>query len=183
MGSFGGTEPNSFLNPFTVTEAEIGTELKFFQNRLGFDIAWYARKTKNEIMSSNYSQTTGFRSGYVGTGSTENKGLELQIKGAPVQGPKFSWDITFNFSAVSNKILSTDLSNGNVSLGQTRGTLGNAITAYVVGYSGPQILAYDYKRLNGEIVVDDSGLPVKGDLVKMGSVLKKHYGGLTTQFN
>ena len=34
-GSFSGTLPNLFLKPFTVTEVEIGTELKFFQNRLG----------------------------------------------------------------------------------------------------------------------------------------------------
>lgn len=182
-GKFGGTAPNSFLNPFTVTEVEVGTDLKFFENRLNFDIAWYNRKTSNEIMSSSYSQTTGFSGGYLGTGSTENKGLELQIKGTPVQRNSFSWDATFNFSMVNNKVLSTDPDNANVSLGQNRPTIGSALTAYVVGYAGPQILAYDYKRINGQIVVDDSGLPVKGDLIKMGSVIPKYYGGFLNQFN
>lgn len=182
MGTFSTTSPNSFLNPFTVTEVEIGTELKFFQNRLGFDIAWYNRKTENEIMNSNFSAAAGFTSGYVGTGSTQNTGFELQIKGTPIQRADLAWNVTLNFTSVNNKILATDIYNNNVSLGTNRATTGGAITAYIVGEAGPQILASDYKRVNGQIVVDSlSGAPVRGNLIKMGSVLPKFYGGLTNQ--
>lgn len=184
MGTFNTTSPNSFLNPFTVTEVEIGTELKFFQNRLGFDIAWYNRKTHNEIMNANYTSASGFTNGYVGTGSTQNTGIELQIKGTPIQRGDFNWNVTFNFTSVANEILSTDATNGIINLGSNRGTLGNARTAYVVGYAGPQITAYDYKRsASGEIVVDKDGLPERGELIKLGSVLPKNYGGLTNQFS
>jgi hypothetical protein len=69
-------------------------------------------------------------------------------------------------------------------MGSNRGTLGNAVTAFVKGYSGPQILAYDYKRTaSGDIIVDASGLPVRGDLIKMGSVMPKIYGGITNEFS
>jgi TonB-linked SusC/RagA family outer membrane protein len=183
-GSFSTDLPNLFLKPFVVTEFEVGTELRFFANRLNFDIAYYTKKTKNELMPTTYSPATGATSGIVGTGSTENKGLEIQITGTPVSQKNFSWITTLNFTSVANKILETDADGKNQNLGQDRGTLGNAVTAFVKGYAGPQILAHDYKRDDkGNIVVDASGLPLTGDLIPLGSVLPKYYGGWNNQFN
>jgi TonB-linked SusC/RagA family outer membrane protein len=184
VGSFSTDQPNLFLKPFRLTELEIGTELKFYDNRVGLDLAWYTRKTKDEIMPATYSSSTGFTSGFVGTGSTKNTGLEVQLTGTPVKTPNFSWTITANITTVKNKILQTDAGGTNQPLGSNRATLGNAITAFVKGYAGPQILAYDYKRsTSGDIIVDADGLPVQGDLKKLGSVLPKWYGGITNQFN
>lgn len=183
-GSFSTDLPNISLKPFTLTEIEVGTDLKFFEGRLGFDVSWYTRKTKNEIMPATFSSATGYTSGFVGTGSTKNTGLEIQVTGTPVKTKDFTWNITANLTTVKNTILETDADGKNQNLGSNRGTLGNAITAYVKGFAGPQILAYDYKRnTSGEIIVDASGLPVRGDLVKMGSVLPTLYGGLTNEFN
>lgn len=184
VGSFSTEQPNIFLKPFRLQEFEIGTELKFFENRVGLDLAWYTRKTKDEIMPATYSSSTGFTSGLVGTGSTKNSGLEVQVTGTPVKTPNFSWTITANVTTVKNTILETDAEGKNQTLGSNRGTLGNAVTAFVKGYAGPQILAYDYKRnASGDIIVDDQGLPVQGDLIKMGSVLPKWFGGVTNSFN
>jgi TonB-linked SusC/RagA family outer membrane protein len=183
-GSFSTDLPNLFLKAFVTTEVEIGTELRFLNNRLNFDIAWYRKKTKNEIMPTTYSPATGATSGVVGTGSTENKGLEVQITGTPITNKTFSWVSTLNFTTISNKILETDADGKNQNLGQNRGTLGNAVTAFVKGYAGPQILAYDYARTDkGEMIVDAAGLPVRGDLIPMGSVLPKVYGGWNNQLN
>lgn len=181
-GSFSTDLPNVSLKPFTLTEIELGTEIKFFENRLGLDISWYTRKTKNEIMPATFSSASGYTSGFVGTGSTKNTGLEIQVTGTPVKTNNLTWTVTANVTTVKNTILETDAEGKNQSLGSNRGTLGNAITAYVKGYAGPQILAYDYQRsADGQIVVDASGLPVRGDLVKMGSVLPKVYGGITNE--
>jgi hypothetical protein len=50
--------------------------------------------------------------------------------------------------------------------------------------AGPQIRAYDYSYdSKGEIIVDASGLPVRGNLIEMGSVLPKVYGGLNNEFS
>jgi TonB-linked SusC/RagA family outer membrane protein len=183
-GSFSTDLPNLTLKPFTLTEIEVGTDLKFFEGRLGLDLSWYTRKTKNEIMPATYSPATGYTSGFVGTGSTKNTGLEIMVTGNPVKTPDLSWTITANITSVKNTILETDADGKNQNLGSNRGTLGNAITAYVKGYAGPQILAYDYKRnANGDIIVDASGLPVRGELVKMGSVLPTLYGGLNNEIS
>ena len=183
-GNFSSNLPNLFLKPFQLKEIEVGTELKFFKNRLGIDVAYFSRKTTNEIMPASYSVSSGYTSGVIGTGSTENKGLEVLITGTPVQGKDFRWNVSLNMTSVNNKIVSTDENNNPIGLGVNRGVLGNAQTFFIPGMSGPQIKAYDYKRdSKGQIVVDASGYPVRGDFKTWGSVLPTFYGGLNNEFN
>jgi len=88
------------------------------------------------------------------------------------------WTSSFNLTTVKNKVLATGPTGARLNLGSNRATLGNAVTAYVVGYAGPQIMAYDYKRdSKGDIVVDASGYPLRGNLMPYGSVLPTLYGG------
>ncbi|WP_439489038.1 SusC/RagA family TonB-linked outer membrane protein [Algoriphagus sp.] len=175
--------PNLNLKPFTTSEIELGVDLSFFNNRLGFDIAYYEKETHNEIMNASYSIASGFNSAVVATGSTSNKGLEVLVTGTPVQTTNFTWKTSFNLSKVKNEVLSTDNNNNPVNLGQNRATLGNAVTAYVVGEAGPQIRAYDYAyNADGSIQVDEAGLPVRGELINMGTVLPTLYGGWNNEF-
>lgn len=182
VGSSPTNLPSGLLKPFTTSEFEIGTDLRMFDNRLSVDVAFYNKKSKNEIMPASFSISSGFTSGYVPTGSIQNSGLELQISGKVIQNKNFSWTPSFNLTSVKNKVVSTDANGNRLNLGSNRATLGNAITAYVVGLPGPQIMAYDYKYNKGSIVVDASGYPVRGDLIPMGSVLPKLYGGLNNEF-
>ncbi|MFT4154602.1 SusC/RagA family TonB-linked outer membrane protein [Parafilimonas sp.] len=182
-GGFSSSLPNLFLKPFVKTESEIGTELKFLHSRLGLDVSYYFQKTKHEIMDGDLSAATGYTSRVIANGSVQNKGLEVQVTGTPVQNRNFNWDVTFNLSNVKNKILKTDADNNDVTLGTYRPL--NANTAFVVGKSGPQILAYDYTYYDDkktEIEVDEDGLPIQGSLTPMGSVLPTLYGGLNNSF-
>lgn len=185
VGQFSTSLPSGLLKPFTVSEFEIGTELRMLGSRLNIDVAYFTKKTRNEIMGATFSIATGYTSGYIANGQTQNRGLELQISGTPVKQKDFTWTATFNLTSVKNKVLKTDAAGNNVNQGQNRATLGNAITAYVKGYAGPQIMAYDYKRdSKGEIVVDASGYPMRGDsLLAWGSVLPTLYGGLNNEIN
>jgi hypothetical protein len=136
-------------------------------------------------MGATFSIATGYTSGYIPNGETQNKGLELMISATPVKTKDLTWTATFNLTSVKNKVIKTDAAGNNVNLGQDRATLGNAITAYVKGFSGPQIMAYDYKRSSkGDIVVDGSGYPLRSDsLTAWGSVLPKLYGGINNEIN
>lgn len=183
IGSFPTSLPSGLLKPFTTSELELGFDLKFFGNRLGVDLAYFNKKTENEIMPASYSIATGYTSGFIPSGSVQNKGLEVQITGSPIRKKDFGWNVTFNLTTVQNKVLKTGPTNSRLNLGSGRGTLGNAITAYVPGLAGPQIMAFDHRyNSKGEIVVDGSGLPLRGDLKPQGSVLPTLFGGLNNEF-
>ncbi|MFA6086255.1 SusC/RagA family TonB-linked outer membrane protein [Mucilaginibacter sp.] len=175
--------PNLFLKPYTLKELEAGLEMKFWGDRLGFDVAYFSRRTHNEIINATIDYSTGYNNRYIATGSTQNRGVEVEIHGTPVKTSDFSWTPSFNFTYVKNKIIQTDgVTNSNIAFGTYRPL--NANLALVAGLPGPQILAYDYQRsANGSIVYDDSGLPVQGDLKPMGSTIPNVYGGLNNNFN
>lgn len=178
--------PNLFLKPYRLQELEAGLEMKFWGDRLGFDVTYFARKTKDEIINAQTDWTAGYTNRYIATGSTQNRGLEVEIHGTPVRKSGFSWTPSFNFTFVKNKILSTDDLENNVNFGTYRpaASSGTAITALVVGMAGPQILASDYKRdAAGNIVYDADGLPQRGELKAMGSTIPKIYGGFNNTFN
>ena len=184
VGSFPTSLPSGLLKPFTTSELEFGLDLKFFGNRLGVDLAYYDKKTKNEIMPASYSIATGYTSGFIPSGSVQNRGIELQVTGTPIRKKDFGWNVTLNLTSVENKVLKTGPTNSRLNLGSGRGTLGNAITAYVPGFAGPQIMAFDYKYdSKGQVIVDASGLPVRGELTAQGSVLPTLFGGLNNEFN
>ncbi len=181
-GSFSGTLPNLFLKPYTISEYEFGTELKFFKNRLGLDLAYFNRKSVNEIMNSSLSQATGYTGSVIANGSMQNKGVEVLLTGTPIKSGSFNWNVSLNFTSIANKVLKTDAASGNLPQGNYRPL--NANTAYVVGLAGPQVQGHDYTyNTKGQIVVDAAGLPVQGALINLGSVLPKQYGGLKNDFS
>lgn len=182
-GSFSSTLPNLFLKPYTLSEFEVGTELKFYKNRLGLDLAYFNRKTKNEIINGSLSEATGFSNQQIGTGSTQNSGLEALVMGVPVETGGLKWTTSFNFTWIKNKIVEI---NGSGSADQQLG-LGtyrplNANTALIKGLPGPQIMANDYVYdAQGRIVVDATGVPEASARKPMGSVLPKFYGGFNNE--
>lgn len=185
-GNFSNTLPNLYLKPYTLNEVEVGTELKFLRNRLGLDVTYFHRQTKNEILNGNLSQATGYNSYYIGTGSTENQGIEALVNYSVIQSKNFIWNTSFNFTYVKNKILDIYGSNStNTQLGFGTYRPLNANLALVKGLPGPQIMAYDWSYNNqGQMIIDSaSGLPIRAaNLTPMGSTLPKFYGGWNNEF-
>ncbi len=181
-GSFSSSLPNLFLKPYKLREIEIGTELRFFGNRLGIDVAYFDRKSSQEIMNATTSWATGYSGALIANGSIQNKGVEVQLTGTPIKGRDFTWNVAFNLTSISSKVLKTDAAGNNLGQGSYRPL--NANTAYIVGLAGPQVIAHDYTyNAKGQIVVDASGLPIAdGALKPFGSVLPNLYGGLNNSF-
>jgi TonB-linked SusC/RagA family outer membrane protein len=103
--------PNFKLKPEFATEYEFGTELSWFNDRLGVDATMYRKKTTDQIVNDiRGSYATGFILFNLNGASTENKGLELTVRGTPVQRANFSWDVTANFDRARGKTLA--LPNG-----------------------------------------------------------------------
>lgn len=181
------------LKPYRMKEFEIGTEIKFFQSRLGINATYFNRKTRDELISKSIGIETGYSSTYVPLGSTSNKGLELEITGTPVARKQFQWNVSFNFTLVDNKLVSLGDTSSSLAYivpagqGQYRPSVGpynnGAFVGSVQGLAISQIMAYDYKYgADGKIIVGDNGIPVRGDLKAWGSGLPKYYGGLNNEF-
>lgn len=175
--------PNSALEPFSLTEFEVGTEMKFLKNRIGIDAAFFTRKTEGEVVKATTSVASGFESRYVNLGSTKNTGIEIMLSGTPIRTDDFNWNSSFNFTNVKTEVLNID---GGTNAPLNTGTYrpGDAYIGVVKGYGVAQIMAYDYKYdANGNIVIGDNGIPVRGDLKPQGSGLPKIYGGWNNDFS
>jgi len=182
LGNFSRILPNYNLKPFVLNEYETGMNLIFFNSRLGLDLTYFHRITNNEITNVEQSVTTGFNSSYVNLGRTRNTGIEILLYGVPVKGNAFKWDVSFNMSHVDNKLISIDGSSNYILTGKYRPL--NANTALVVGQSITQIMAYDYKRdQHGNILIDNTGIPMRGEFKPMGGTLPSYYGGLSNTFS
>jgi len=96
---------NNNIKPEITTEFEVGTELKFFQNRVGLDVALYRRVTANQILSAQLATTTGYATQVRNFGKVENKGLELLLTVTPVRTENFNWTLSSNWTFNRNSVL------------------------------------------------------------------------------
>lgn len=176
------TKNNPDLKSESTTSLEAGLEMKFFKDRVGFDVAVYKTNSKDQIMPVSLSQTTGYGSRYVNAGEIENKGIEVSLNLVPVQLKSFRWDMNINFSTNKNKVLSLYPGIDNLLLGSFQGgvTL-NASKGQPYGVLKGTNYTYDP---NGNIIVNAStGLPVKTNSASViGNVNPDWMGGIQNSF-
>jgi len=96
---------NENLEPIITTEAEVGAAARFFNNRLGFDVTLYDKKTKGQIFAVPIAPSTGFLTLVQNIGTTENKGIELATDIKPINTRNFTWSINYTFSKNKNKVV------------------------------------------------------------------------------
>ena len=104
---YGFTGPNPTLKPEFARSYEFGTELAFLNDRLGVDVAVYRKETKDQIVNDiRGSYATGFILLNLNGGVTRNNGIEVSLRGTPVQSTNFSWDILANFEHAKGTVIS-----------------------------------------------------------------------------
>ncbi|GAC1368507.1 MAG: SusC/RagA family TonB-linked outer membrane protein [Hymenobacter sp.] len=91
---------NGNLKPSSTTTQELGLDLRFFHNRLGFDVTVYNSDTKDEIVQLPIPISSGYTNAFVNGGKINNRGIEAIVRATPVQSDLdgFKWDLAFNFS-------------------------------------------------------------------------------------
>lgn len=93
------------LKPARKISKEVGAEMRFFNNRLGFDVSVYQDNTKNQILRIGTPDVSGVNSILINAGNIQNKGVELSIDATPVQTKNFRWNTALNYSRNKNKIV------------------------------------------------------------------------------
>ncbi|HTO17214.1 MAG TPA: SusC/RagA family TonB-linked outer membrane protein [Edaphocola sp.] len=101
-GAFGQSRilPTADLKPQIATSKEIGTDLRFFGNKIGLDVTYYNTLTKNQIMNITVPASTGFFVKQINAGSITNSGWEAMLRISPFADNEnsFQWDFLANFS-------------------------------------------------------------------------------------
>jgi len=92
------TLSNADLRPERAKSIEVGADVRFFNNRLGIDVAYYNTNTEDQIFALDLPQSSGYSSQIVNAGKINSYGVELQLNATPVRTEDFQWDINVNWS-------------------------------------------------------------------------------------
>jgi TonB-dependent starch-binding outer membrane protein SusC len=93
----------------TTTLSNIGLDLGLFNNRANITVEVYNKQTKDVLLNLPLQSTTGFTTIAYNVGKTENRGIELELKGDIIQAKKtggFNWNVNFNFAYNAQKVKS-----------------------------------------------------------------------------
>lgn len=85
------------------TESEAGLEMKFFNNLIGLDAAYYDSKVTNLLMNLSTSPSNGALSQITNVGELHSSGLELALTATPVSR-KLRWTTTLNAANNMSKV-------------------------------------------------------------------------------
>lgn len=175
--------PNAKLKPQRKNSFEIGTDLSFFNNRVGLDFTYYNEVTKDVLIDIPIPETTGYRFASLNAAKLKNTGVEILLRTTPLLLENgFKWDLSFNYSKNRNTILDMYEELEAYTVSQARWA-GATIIAEK-GKSFGTILGNDYQRDDqGRIIHDSKGMPKYTDNpVAIGTSLPDWTGGLTNSF-
>ncbi|WP_293312029.1 SusC/RagA family TonB-linked outer membrane protein [Pedobacter sp. UBA5917] len=97
---------NQNLRNELTKEFELGTELRFFNDRLGVDFSFYKKNSTQQILSLQMPAESGVQKKVFSAGNIQNKGIEILLTGVPVKTKDLEWTTTINFARNRNKIIS-----------------------------------------------------------------------------
>lgn len=168
-----------------ISSWEAGAEVKFLNNRLGVDFAWYKSNARRQLLNLPMDPMSGYSNRKINAGDIQNTGIELMLNARPIETESgFSWDLMVNFSKNNNKIIELTPEIDLYSLG---GFDNIQVYAKAGGNYG-EIWGTAFKRVTdksspyyGKMVVTKDGLPT-GDTekVKIGDQQAKALMGITS---
>ncbi len=160
---------NENLKPEEATSVEFGTDLRFFNNRLGLDVTYYKSTVKNQILKLPVSNTSGFKSRIINAGEIENTGIEVVLNAKPIKTTGgFTWDTNINFTSARGKVKSLidDLDTYEISsnyvnvLAKVGGRMGDIYGTGFVTVDDPNSAFF------GQVVHNEDGFSVRDPNVK-----------------
>ena len=176
---------NSNVKNELIKSWEIGADIRFFDNRLGFDFAWYKSNATNQLINLPMNKLSGYTAKKVNAGNIENSGFELIINSVPVRTRNFEWGSNLNISHNSNKIIELADGVSEYSLGSFDNF---SIVAKVGGEYG-EIYGSKFARVEdknspyyGKMILNTDGLPTSVSDKYLGSQNSKMLLGWTNSF-
>jgi TonB-linked SusC/RagA family outer membrane protein len=157
--------PSAYGNPNlraeTGSEIEAGFDASMFTQRLGIELTYYSKLTKDALITLSAPPSTGYTGTYLANiGEIKNAGLELTLNASLLRTRRLVWESSLNLSTNANRLVSwgsSALSN------QVFGTFANA-QEFAEGYPLGAFFGTDIAR-------DANGKPLlTNGLVKLDSI-------------
>lgn len=93
------TKISSDIEPELTTGIEFGSDMRFVNNRLGFDFTYYTSTTVNQILREDVSKSTGYDYWIINAGQISSKGAEVTLNAVPVKMSNgLEWNVQLNWS-------------------------------------------------------------------------------------
>ncbi|MBK6937176.1 MAG: SusC/RagA family TonB-linked outer membrane protein [Chitinophagaceae bacterium] len=172
---------NLNLKPEISSAYEFGTDIKFFNGRLGLDATYYQSNTKNQILNIPLSITSAYSTRKINAGLIKNSGFEVMLTGSPLRKKNLVWDVFINFSANRSKVMELNDGLTNYVMASRRVTVEARVgermgDLYGIGFarvqsSNPNAPYYDASgTYAGQMVFGSNGRPIKTtDRIKLGN--------------
>lgn len=180
------TVPNSRRNPDLLPEItnefEVGLEMNFLNNRVGFDVSYYDRTTVNQIFNVPSSSATGFTSRLLNAGSMRNSGFEVMVNATPVESGDFRWDMNLNFATFNNEVVELNEEAGVESI--IAGSTWAADVRVQKGFPYMSLFGQTFQTdEDGNTIVGANGIPLANqDREFLGSTIADFAGGFRNTF-
>ena len=166
------------LRPERTTSYEVGTDLRFLNNRLGIDLTYFVQNSRDQIVPVPISNATGFSSFVTNAGEIQNRGIELLVNATPVKAGAFQWDASLNFTKIDNEVLSMPPELDEIVFTDAF-YIQNKI---VEGGSIGDLYGFVFDRApDGRLLIGSDGFPSVSttEYTKVGNALPDWQGGLT----
>ncbi|MFZ1305876.1 MAG: SusC/RagA family TonB-linked outer membrane protein [Ferruginibacter sp.] len=167
------------------TEKEIGLEMRFLKNRIGFNVTYWDRTNKNFPVNVTVDQSTGYNFISKNAGEIAKKGWDIQGFIKPIQSKNLAWEISATWGyLVKNEVVSIfgDIKRLNLATGAFSGSSA-AYAVNEIGQPWGQMFGGGIKRVNGVPELTAAGLFIREADKKFGSVLPNYTGGIQNTFN
>jgi TonB-dependent SusC/RagA subfamily outer membrane receptor len=124
---------NPELGPERSKEVELGFDLGAFNDRAGMELTYYRKRTVDAILDRQIAPSIGIPGTQpFNVGSIRNSGLELLLRGRPIDRPNAEWDVTFSYATNDNRIENLGTPESILELRRQTQCAG-----YVIGTSDP----------------------------------------------
>ena len=98
------TIPNFDLKPEIQTSIELGTDIRFMNDRFGLDFTYYKTNTRNQILTLGNVLESGATKRRINAGNIQNQGIELMLDVDPIRNENLRWNVQFNYTVNRGKI-------------------------------------------------------------------------------
>lgn len=109
--------PNEDLKWETTEQWNLGLDLGFFNERIGFTMDLYRKTTRDLLLNAMIPYTSGYVSAMKNIGKVRNQGIELTLNTVNIDKKDFKWSTNFNIAFNKNEVL--ELTEGQTTLMST----------------------------------------------------------------